>query len=500
MAQPPGTARYYPYNGIEQWTTEGYATASFSPSAVGVNQVYWFAMTVAFSGSNKFAVWDPQTDLGDELDIQFMNGSTHYVSASAEAGVWDLYTPDSIYPVMNIKFEVQNPGLNTYTINFNQPETWSVVETFTGISVSGVDYIMQALPAGLGYSVPIYVLCACTRYENPPSEDALELTCGKIMLNSSGAEPQLMMMQMSAEENAGVLTSVRESVWWQKVVSLVFGGVYQPPVPPSPTPPTPEPPVNPVEPADDGPVVPPVDNGGSDGSTTDGSNLPAPEPPTNPVDEGGSVDPIIAPTEPPPGDESDVGDGTQLGHGDGEYAGPDSPILPPEPMPDPGYELVQSIQASGKVELVYVADSGYNRMYVLAQAQLSSPMSVLGTSSIGPNLIQTNQGTYWYGVLEDRDNDGFFETIVYGTDQDGMGGTIETYPSELVGLYVTQAPPGTQVAEPNIFSITSNEGSLQISMHSIVGIADQYLAVMKTPQVYFISQVHSTAFTTTPTV
>jgi hypothetical protein len=326
------------------------------------------------------------------------------------------------------------------------------------------------------------------------------------MLNSSGAEPQLMMMQMSAEENAGVLTSVRESAWWQKVVSLVFGGVYQPPVPPAPQPPAPEPPVNPAEPADEGPVAPPVDppvepvppppeppvdNGGSDGS-----NLPAPEPPANPVDEGGSVDPIIPPTEPPPGNESGVGDETQLGHGDGEYAGPDGPILPPEPMPDPGYELIQSIQASGKVELVYVADSGYNRMYVLAHAQLSSPMSVLGTSSIGPNLIQTNQGTYWYGVLEDRDNDGFFETIVYGTDQDGMGGTIETYPSELVGLYVTEAPPGTQVTASNLIVIDP----MQISMHSIVGVADQYLAIIKTPQGYIASQVPSTAFTTTPTV
>ena len=130
-------------------TTEGYATASFSPSAVGVNQVYWFGMTVAFSGSNKFGVWNPQTDTGDELDIQFMNGTTHYVSASVVSGSWDLYTPDSIYPVMNIKFDVQSPGFNTYTINFNNPETWLVAETFTGTGLVGMDYVMKALPAGV---------------------------------------------------------------------------------------------------------------------------------------------------------------------------------------------------------------------------------------------------------------------------------------------------------------------------------------------------------------
>lgn len=456
MAQPPGTARYYPYNGLETWTTTGYATASFSPSAMGVDQVYWFAMTVAFSGSNKFAVWDPQTDTGDELDIQFLNGDTHYVSASAEPGMWDLYTPDSIYPLMNIKFEVQNPGFQTYTISYSEPDTWLVDETFTGTSVSGVDYVMEALPAGLAYSVPIYVLCACTRYENPPGEVALELTCGKITLNSSGAEPMLMMMQMSVEESTGVLTSVRESAWWQKVVSLVFGGGYQRPLPPAPPPDEP--------------------------------------PPAEPVDNGGNVDPVEPPAEPPPEDPvtPPVDDGSS---GTGT-------IDPVEPTPstDPGMDLVNSIIASGKVGAIYYADSGYNRMYQLMQFDSNSSYTTLGTSSIGPNLIQTAQGLYWYGVLEDRDNDGFFETIIYRPKENGMAGSVEAYPTELIGLYVTQAPPGTMVLEPNIFSITGNEGNMQISMHSIIGVADQYLAIIKTPNGYVVSEVPSDMFTTTPTI
>ena len=106
---------------------------------------------------------------------------------------------------MNIKFDItENPYFQTYTISYDDPDTWLVDETFTGTGLFSIDYVMKALPAGLGYSVPIYVLCACTRYENPPGEVALELTCGKITLASSGAEPVLMMMQMSAEENACV--------------------------------------------------------------------------------------------------------------------------------------------------------------------------------------------------------------------------------------------------------------------------------------------------------
>jgi len=781
MAQPPGTARYYPYNGLGTWTTEGYATASFSPSAVGVNQVYWFGMTVAFSGSNKFGVWNPQTDTGDELDIQFMNGTTHYVSASVVSGSWDLYTPDSIYPVMNIKFDVQSPGFNTYTINFNNPETWLVAETFTGTGLVGMDYVMKALPAGLGYSIPVYVLCFCTRYENPPGEAALELTCGKIMLNSSGAEPQLMMAPMSVEENAGVLTSVRESEWWQKVVSLIFGGGYPAPLrpesPPAEPPPV-EPPPSPEQPTDNGgsvdPVQPPssvvitnrksfdipvgvayetndlpgmvlpngfipgmnklvfedtnddgnyenlvlgadlvnltggtvvtpivgypiypekmhyfVDdlifeisldgqfnpssanfvacgllfirqpwgdvklpdgntitddfiynkfiqyyhislnipysntvqsyyfNYGVDGSASqyflddigknrtskiiisdifdngfynlqtshgtyrrlvledidddgiydtvvdtsgnemsgytkdpntlvnkcdsisgtpiiwpnklelsdsilffhvdnnelkNGQNffgalvydkltreyscrkiprsriigLDPIEPP--PTDNGG-VDPVVPPIEPPPTDPV-----TPPTDGGSATGGSNDPVIPPST--DPGMDLVNSIIASGKVGAIYIADSGYNRMYQLTQAQLSSPMSVLGVSGIGPNLIQTNQGTYWYGVLEDRDNDGFFETIIYDTDQSGMGGSAERYPRELVGLYVLQAPPGIRVAKPNLISFME----MNISMHSIIGVADQYLAIIKTPEGYIVSEVPSSMFTTTPTV
>lgn len=168
---------------------------------------------------------------------------------------------------------------------------------------------------------------------------------------------------------------------------------------------------------------------------------------------------------------------------------------------DTGMNLVNSITTSGKIGVTYIADSGYNRMYMLMQGQFSSPMRTLGTSGIGPNLIQTDQGPYWYGVLEDRDNDGFFETIINNPDQNGMGGNIETYPSELVGLYVLDSPPGIQVSQPNIISmLIPNFGEMKVSMHSIIGIADQYLAIMKTPKGYLVSEVPSTMFTTTPTV
>ena len=221
MAQPPGTARYFPYDDDPMFTTEGYATASFSPSMVG--QVYWFGMTVAFSGSDKFGVWNPYTDTGDELDIQFLNSGTHYVSESVTTGSWDLYTPDSVYPVLNVRFEVQNPGFQEYNISFSGPDTWVVYETFSGISVSGVDCILKALPAGLGYSIPVYVLCFCSSKAVPSGESDLELSCGRVTLYSTGAGPMMMAMsQMSVEEASSVVASARESEWFRRNVTRIL--------------------------------------------------------------------------------------------------------------------------------------------------------------------------------------------------------------------------------------------------------------------------------------
>ncbi len=224
MAQPPGTARYFPYIDYPMFTTEGYATASFSPSMVG--QVYWFGMTVAFSGSGKFGVWNPYTDVADERDIQFLNGGTHRASGSIDPGSWDLYTPDSVYPVLSVRFEVQNPGFQEYNISFSGPDTWLVDETFSGISVSGVDCILKALPAELGYSIPVYVLCFCSSKAVPSGESDLELSCGRVTLYSTGAGPMMMAMsQMSVEEASSVVASARESEWFRRNVTRILDQV-----------------------------------------------------------------------------------------------------------------------------------------------------------------------------------------------------------------------------------------------------------------------------------
>lgn len=547
MAQPPGTVRFYPYTGLETWTTEGYATASFSPTQ-GNGNVYWFGMTVAFSGSNEqFDFWNPQTQEVTSEGIGFLNGDTRYVSGGLEPGTWDLYTSDSIYPLLNVKFNIPNPGFQTYTISYNEPDTWLIDETFIGTPVSGVDYVMKALPAGLAMPTSIYVLCFCTRYENPPGEQALELTCGKITLYSSGAEPMLMMTQMSSEESTSVIRSVKESEWWQGVVARIFGGGLpspQPPVTPptdpstgpeSPTPPDVTPPAEPLDP----PAAPPIEPDPTSNPTQvppytimdvspSGTLLQFPPgtvgsfvipytqngvPGTisvnlvhnNSLDESGAP---VGITYLVPGIQFDLptqtGDNSSSPATDPVDLPPSTPtdtLTDPTDQPvDQGLILVQNIMASGKIGTIYVADSGYNRMYQLIEFQHQSPANMLGMSSIGSNLIQTDtQGLWWYGVLEDRDNDGFFETIISNPDQSGMGGIIETYPTELVGLYVLQVPPGTRVVEPNIFSAITPEGIIQVSMHSIVGVADMYFAIMKTSNKFMSAEVPAGMFTTTPT-
>jgi len=221
MAQPPGTARYFPYENLfNQFITDGEARATFEPSAVA--EVYWFGMTVAFSGSNKFGVWNPATDTGDEIDIQFLNGSTHYASASIDVGKWDLYTPDSMYSVLKVGFEP-----NVGTVEYVTDDTWIVSGSYSGVGVSSVDYVLTAMPAGLGYSIPVYVLCFCSSKPVPEGEADLELSCGSITLYSTGAGPMMAMSQMSVEESNLVLASARQSDWFRQNVTRILDRVRQ---------------------------------------------------------------------------------------------------------------------------------------------------------------------------------------------------------------------------------------------------------------------------------
>jgi hypothetical protein len=217
MAQPPGTARYFPYENLfNQFITDGEARAVFEPS--GVAGVYWFGMTVAFSGSVKFGVWDPVTDVSEEIDIQFLNGSTHYVSASSDVGKWDLYTPDSVYPVLRVGFEPSNG-----VVSYEGPDTWIVDESFSGVSVSSVEYVLTGMPAGLGYPIPVYVLCFCSSKPVPEGEEDLEISCGCVTLYSTGAEPMMMVMsQMSVVEQRSVIASARQSDWFRQNVTRIL--------------------------------------------------------------------------------------------------------------------------------------------------------------------------------------------------------------------------------------------------------------------------------------
>ena len=80
----------------------------------------------------------------------------------------------------------------------------------------------------------------------------------------------------------------------------------------------------------------------------------------------------------------------------------------------------------------------------------------------------------WYGVLEDTNEDGFFESIVYGTDQNGIGGTLENYPTELTGIVLRD---GSQIISPN--NVINESLNQKASFHKIEGFPDYYLVLIQ---------------------